>query len=71
MLMAACYFTSTGHKLVLEPLPVRDNGDEDLVALTQRIASGLEHLIRSAPEQWHLLQPNWPSDRVAIGQTNS
>lgn len=71
MLMAACYFTSSGHKLVLEPLPVPDNGDEDLVAVTQRIASGLEHLIRAAPEQWHLLQPNWPSDRIAIGQKSS
>ena len=22
----------------------------------------LEELIRVAPDQWHLLQPNWPSD---------
>jgi KDO2-lipid IV(A) lauroyltransferase len=32
--------------------------------VTRQIAKGLEQLIRKAPEQWHLLQPNWPSDRV-------
>jgi KDO2-lipid IV(A) lauroyltransferase len=31
--------------------------------LTQRIATALEGIIRQAPEQWHLFQPNWPSDR--------
>ena len=25
----------------------------------------IEELIRLAPEQWHLLQPNWPSDHDA------
>ncbi len=30
--------------------------------VTQLIAHELELLIRKAPEQWHLLQPNWPSD---------
>jgi lauroyl/myristoyl acyltransferase len=23
----------------------------------------MESLIRAAPQQWHLVQPNWPSDR--------
>ena len=32
--------------------------------VTQRIADELEGLIRRAPEQWHLFQPNWPSDRA-------
>ena len=31
--------------------------------ITQALANELEALIRVAPEQWHLLQPNWPSDR--------
>jgi KDO2-lipid IV(A) lauroyltransferase len=29
---------------------------------TQVIATELEELIRQAPTQWHLLQPNWPGD---------
>jgi KDO2-lipid IV(A) lauroyltransferase len=31
--------------------------------ITQAMAYNLQGLIRRAPEQWHLLQPNWPSDR--------
>lgn len=34
----------------------------DVSALTQRVARDLETFIRAAPEQWHVLQPNWPSD---------
>lgn len=30
--------------------------------ITQDLAHELELLIRRAPEQWHLMQPNWPSD---------
>ena len=36
----------------------------DVAALTQLVAYELESLIRAAPEQWHVLQPNWPSDRL-------
>lgn len=38
----------------------------DVERITQDLAAELEHLIRRAPEQWHLLQPNWPSDHAAI-----
>ena len=31
------------------------------------IADEFEQLIRMAPEQWHLLSPNWPSDYEALG----
>jgi hypothetical protein len=24
--------------------------------------------VRAAPEQWHVLQPNWPSDYRALGR---
>jgi hypothetical protein len=34
----------------------------DVTALTEKLAGELEVLIRRAPEQWHLFQPNWPSD---------
>lgn len=37
---------------------------EDVQRVTQDLAHALEVLIRRAPEQWHLLQPNWPSDRA-------
>jgi phosphatidylinositol dimannoside acyltransferase len=36
---------------------------EDIARITQDLAHEFEDLIRVAPEQWHLLQPNWPSDR--------
>jgi KDO2-lipid IV(A) lauroyltransferase len=32
--------------------------------MTQALAKEMESLIRAAPEQWHLVQPNWPSDRA-------
>jgi KDO2-lipid IV(A) lauroyltransferase len=37
----------------------------DVQRVTQALAHELEDLIREAPEQWHLLQPNWPSDTAA------
>ena len=35
---------------------------QDVSRLTQSLAGELEGLIRREPAQWHLLQPNWPSD---------
>jgi KDO2-lipid IV(A) lauroyltransferase len=35
---------------------------DDVQRVTQTIAEELEILIRRAPSQWHLFQPNWPSD---------
>lgn len=63
VLLGAGYFTPNGHHLVLEQLVLPAEA-KDLEAVTRLIASGLEGLIRRAPDQWHLLQPNWPSDRV-------
>src|SRR6202034_1674830 len=37
----------------------------DVVRLTQELAVVFERFIRAHPEQWHLYQPNWPSDREA------
>jgi len=39
---------------------------EDIARITQALAGEFETLIRRAPEQWHLLQPNWPSDFEAV-----
>lgn len=35
---------------------------EDIARVTQDLAVTFEHDIRRHPEQWHLFQPNWPSD---------
>jgi phosphatidylinositol dimannoside acyltransferase len=53
--------------LVRPPLDTARRGRfrEDVARITQDLAHELEELIREAPEQWHLLQPNWPSDREA------
>lgn len=42
---------------------------EDVARVTQDLACELELLISRAPDQWHLLQPNWPSDRRFASQT--
>ena len=33
---------------------------------TQQLAHLLEDMIRPDPTQWHLMQPNWPSDHEAV-----
>jgi len=63
----AVYFTDrlNGHYgLVRPPIPSVRRGKlrEDVARVTQLLAHELEFLIRRAPEQWHLFQPNWPSD---------
>jgi KDO2-lipid IV(A) lauroyltransferase len=37
---------------------------QDIVRVTQELATVFEHDIRRRPEQWHIYQPNWPSDRA-------
>ena len=61
LLPTAVYFDGAGHHAVVRP-PVPPDGDG--AAITQALAHELEDLIRAAPEQWHLFQPNWPSDRL-------
>jgi KDO2-lipid IV(A) lauroyltransferase len=63
----AVYFTDkrNGHLgIVRPPVPAERHGSlrEDVTRVTQALAAELEHLIRRAPEQWHMFQPNWPSD---------
>lgn len=40
---------------------------DDVTRVTQAIAHEFEELIRAEPAQWHLFQPNWPSDRPPEG----
>ena len=67
ILPTAVYFASghDAHHAVLRPPIAAQRGGslrEDVARITQAIAFELEDLIRAAPEQWHLFQPNWPSD---------
>lgn len=43
----------------------------DVSRITQDLARVFEDLIRAAPEQWHLLQPHWPSDHEALGAASN
>ena len=68
LLPVAVYFEpGRGHRTVVRPpVPSERQGRlrDDIAVITQRLADEFEELIRAAPEQWHLLQPNWPSDRA-------
>ena len=65
LLTAATYFDGRRHRFVVEP-PIDTSRQgrirEDVERVTAAVAERLEASIRTAPEQWHLLQPNWPSD---------
>jgi KDO2-lipid IV(A) lauroyltransferase len=69
LLPAAIYFDGPDSRraVVLPPLDTTRQGRlrDDVQRVTQDLATALEQLIRRAPEQWHLLQPNWPSDRTS------
>lgn len=67
ILPTAIYFTQKVHGhlgVVRPPLPLDRQGRlrDDVARITQLLAYELEALIRRAPDQWHLQQPNWPSD---------
>ena len=67
VLPTAVYFTprlNGHHAIVRPPLTANRHGGlrEDVARVSQELAYELELLIRRAPEQWHLFQPNWPSD---------
>lgn len=64
--VAAFFASGAGHHIVIEPpVDLPAEGADRVTAGTQRIAEALERLIRRDPTQWHILQPNWPSDRSA------
>ena len=67
LLPIAIYFGSGSNEhlvVVRPPLPLERKGRfrDDVAAGTQLLARELEGLISRAPTQWHLMQPNWPSD---------
>ncbi len=63
----ASFFEDGGHRVVVRPaipIPEGMSRSEQVQVMTQTLAREMEDLIRRHPEQWHLVVPNWPSDRV-------
>jgi lauroyl/myristoyl acyltransferase len=48
------------------PIRVPTTSPADLQRATQAMASALEQVIRTAPEQWYSFKPIWPSDPAEI-----
>lgn len=68
--MAVYFQPGCGHRTVVyPPLEPATTGslEQRLRIRTQRLAYALEAMVREAPTQWHLLRPNWPSDRNGTG----
>jgi len=68
VLVAAAVYSGPGrdHMAVISPpLDTTRSGRlrGDVARVTQDIAGHFEQFIRRVPEQWHLYQPNWPSDQ--------
>ena len=57
--------------VIRPPLELERSGRlrDDVSVLTQALAVEFEAMIRHAPTQWHMFQPNWPSDREAATRT--
>jgi len=71
IMAGANYFEGDAHRCVLRPpIDTSRQGSikEDIARITQTLAQEFEILIRRAPDQWHLLQPNWPSDFAFIAE---
>jgi KDO2-lipid IV(A) lauroyltransferase len=65
ILPTAVYFEGPSHRGVIgAPIEFERTGKlrADVATLTQLLAVELERMIGRAPDQWHVLQPNWPDD---------
>lgn len=60
---------NTRHAISTPPLDTTRRGKlrSDIARVTQDLARDFEYLISQAPEQWHMLSPNWPSDYELLG----
>ncbi len=69
LMAGANFFEGDTHRCIIRP-PIDTSRQgtikEDIARITQALATEFEILIRRAPEQWHLLQPNWPSDFALV-----
>ncbi len=63
------FFDGDRYRLVaypeIEPAD-HENRAERVALRTQVLAHAFERIIGEAPTQWHLFQPNWPSDRTWV-----
>jgi lauroyl/myristoyl acyltransferase len=70
VLPTAVYFQPNGKHLgiVRPPLDTSRLGkvSADVSRITADLAQELGHLISRAPDQWHLMQPNWPTDHQPV-----
>ena len=67
LLPVATYFrrdVDGHHAVVGAPVGIASSGSlrDDVRDLTQCLTRQVEEMIRCHPQQWHLFQPNWPSD---------
>jgi len=71
LIPVAAYFLPRGRHFarIGPPVPTDRRGRfrDDVTRITQSLARRFEELIRAAPDQWHLMQPNWPSDYPDAG----
>ena len=70
LLPGSVYATGTGYVgRIGAPIPAVRAGRlrDDVVRVTTAVVRHLEAAIRERPEQWLMMQPNWPSDRPADG----
>jgi KDO2-lipid IV(A) lauroyltransferase len=73
VLVPACVYSGPGRfhwATVTPPLDTSRTGPlrKDVGRITQDLAHRFEWMVRRAPEQWHLFEPNWPSDRAGDGR---
>ncbi len=73
LLPTAVYFDNgRQHAVVMPPVDTsRKQGvrfRDEVQRVTQDLAHRLEELIVRAPQQWHLMSPNWPSDFELAGR---
>ncbi|HEX9036510.1 MAG TPA: hypothetical protein VF808_05915 [Ktedonobacterales bacterium] len=56
-------YSDTYYAYLAEPFIPKQTGDRaaDVAALTQRIYSGMEEVMRRDPAQWYMFRPFWPS----------
>lgn len=60
-----CYFDGSGYRFEVHPelpMPSAIDRSERIRLGTQALAREFEDIIRIKPTDWHLFQPNWPSD---------